>query len=304
HRPQRRALLDGRPVAGVPHACGPGGGRAGLPPHRGAGRPPEPPRAQRHRARLGRAGRVARLAAADAPDARTLPGAPVLRRPDADRGRPRTAGVPPQGGGRAAGGTGGDRRPARGRRRREHAPRRHARERHRPRQDRTRLARDHPAATGPGDRMSTPTAAALDRIAARYDAKPAVASLRLAVEQPSTGFRWRYGDADRPYFIASITKLFTVAAVMQLRDEGALTLETPAASLLGERTMRGLNTHGGRDHGAAITVRELLAQTSGIPDYFEQERADGTTFLDDALRADAAWTFEDFIASARRMPSR
>ncbi|HEU5127704.1 MAG TPA: serine hydrolase domain-containing protein [Glycomyces sp.] len=152
--------------------------------------------------------------------------------------------------------------------------------------------------------MSTPPAAALDRIAARYDAKPAVASLRLAVEQPSTGFRWRYGDADRPYFIASITKLFTVAAVMQLRDEGALTLETPAASLLGERTMRGLNTHGGRDHGAAITVRELLAQTSGIPDYFEQERADGTTFLDDALRADAAWTFEDFIASARRMPSR
>ncbi|MEV6818078.1 serine hydrolase domain-containing protein [Nocardiopsis dassonvillei] len=152
--------------------------------------------------------------------------------------------------------------------------------------------------------MSERISARLDRIAARYAAKPGVSLMSLAVEQPSTGFAWSHGDTGRPYFVASITKLYTVAMVMQLRDEGVLTLDTPAADLLGADTMRGLNTYGGRDHGPAITVRELLTQTSGIPDYFEQKRPDGTTFLGDMLREDAAWTFEDFLDMARAMPSR
>ncbi|GAB3659330.1 serine hydrolase domain-containing protein [Glycomyces tarimensis] len=152
--------------------------------------------------------------------------------------------------------------------------------------------------------MTAPLSAKLDHIAARYAAKPAVSAMSFAVEQPSTGFTWRYGDTARPYFIASITKLYTVAIIMQLRDEGALALDTRAAELLGEDAMRGLNVRDGHDHGPAVTVRELLAQTSGIPDYFEQQRTDGTTFLDDMLRTDAAWTFEDFIEMARRVPSR
>ncbi|MGQ4271061.1 serine hydrolase domain-containing protein [Nocardiopsis changdeensis] len=151
--------------------------------------------------------------------------------------------------------------------------------------------------------MSPPPAARLHRIAARYAARPTVSAFAAAIEQPSTGFSWSHGDTERPYFIASITKLYTVAVVMQLRDEGALTLDTPAADLIGADTMRGLNTHGGRDHGPRITVRELLSQTSGIPDYFEQKRPDGTTFLDDVLRADAAWTADELIDMARRLPS-
>ncbi|CAL9351221.1 D-alanyl-D-alanine carboxypeptidase [Nocardiopsis dassonvillei] len=151
--------------------------------------------------------------------------------------------------------------------------------------------------------MSPPSAARLHRIAARYAAKPTVSALAAAIEQPSTGFSWSHGDTDRPYFIASITKLYTVAVVMQLREEGALTLDTPAADILGPEAVRGLNTHGGSDHGPRITVRHLLAQTSGIPDYFEQKRPDGTTFLADMLRADAAWTSDELIDMARGLPS-
>jgi D-alanyl-D-alanine carboxypeptidase len=151
--------------------------------------------------------------------------------------------------------------------------------------------------------MSSPSAARLHRIAARYAAKPTVSALAAAIEQPSTGFTWSHGDTGRPYFIASITKLYTVAVVMQLRDEGALTLDTPAADLIGADTMRGLNTHGGRDHGPRITVRELLSQTSGIPDYFEQKRPDGSTFLADMLHTDTAWTSDELIDMARGLPS-
>ncbi|GAA2131028.1 serine hydrolase domain-containing protein [Glycomyces algeriensis] len=152
--------------------------------------------------------------------------------------------------------------------------------------------------------MNSSLSVELDRIAAHYAAKPQVSAMSLALEQPSTGFTWQYEDTPRSYFTASITKLFTVAMIMQLRHEGALALDTPAAEILGQDTMRGLNTHDGRDYSARITVRELLTQTSGIPDYFEQQRADGTTFLDDMLRTDASWTFDDFIEMARRLPSR
>lgn len=151
--------------------------------------------------------------------------------------------------------------------------------------------------------MTPTTSTKLDRVVSRYAVHPRVSALRFRIEQPSTGFTWSFGDIDQPYFVASITKLYTVAVVMQLRDENALTLDTPAAEVLGADTMRGLNVHDGHDYGPTITIRELLAQTSGIPDYFEQKRADGTTLLDDILYSDAAWIFDDFIDMARELPS-
>lgn len=127
--------------------------------------------------------------------------------------------------------------------------------------------------------------------------------MSFAIEQPTTGFTWGYGDIHQSFFIASITKLYTVAMIMQLREEKALTLDTRAAELLGEEMMRGLNVRDGHDHGPAITVRELLSHTSGLPDYFEQKHPDGTTVLSNMLRADQMWTFEDLAERVRAMPS-
>lgn len=151
--------------------------------------------------------------------------------------------------------------------------------------------------------MSSALPAKLDRIAARYAAKSKVSAMSFAIEQPATGFTWGYGDIHQPFFIASITKLYTVAMIMQLRDEGALTLDTRSADLLGEDTMRGLNTYEGHDRGPAITVRELLSHTSGVPDYFERKHPDGTTVRSAMLRADRGWAFEDLVERVRAMPS-
>lgn len=152
--------------------------------------------------------------------------------------------------------------------------------------------------------MSPPPADALDRIAAGYAAKATTSELGFAIEQPATGFTWRYGATDRPHFIASITKLYTSAVIMQLRHAGEFTLDTRAAELLGRDVMLGLNVRDGHDHGPAITVRELLSNTSGIPDYFEQKRPDGGTLRADMMRADFTSTVDDGLAAARAMPSR
>jgi D-alanyl-D-alanine carboxypeptidase len=50
--------------------------------------------------------------------------------------------------------------------------------------------------------------------------------------------------------VASVTKLFIAAAVLQLVDEGALALDDPAAPIV-----------------ADVTVRQLLNHTSGLPNF-------------------------------------
>ncbi|GHE90710.1 serine hydrolase [Amycolatopsis deserti] len=60
--------------------------------------------------------------------------------------------------------------------------------------------------------------------------------------------------------VASQTKTFTAATVLQLVDEGAVELDAPI-----ERYLPGVVTGNGYD-GTLITVRQLLNHTSGIPE--------------------------------------
>jgi serine-type D-Ala-D-Ala carboxypeptidase/endopeptidase len=78
------------------------------------------------------------------------------------------------------------------------------------------------------------------------------------------GQRWLGGpapDAGTVFRIASMTKSFTAAAVLALRDDGVLWLADPVARLVPE-------LHGMRQASAdapEITVRHLLTMTAGFP---------------------------------------
>jgi CubicO group peptidase (beta-lactamase class C family) len=65
-------------------------------------------------------------------------------------------------------------------------------------------------------------------------------------------------NADTLFQIGSATKIWTTALVMQLIDEGVLSLETPVRDILPDFAL------GDEDAAAAVTVRSLLAHTSGI----------------------------------------
>ena len=75
---------------------------------------------------------------------------------------------------------------------------------------------------------------------------------RLAPDRPAT--------PDTLYRIASITKLFTSTAVLQLRDAGRLQLDDPIARHLPWFSI-------GQPHADApvITIRHLLTHTAGLP---------------------------------------
>src|SRR5262249_6097613 len=57
--------------------------------------------------------------------------------------------------------------------------------------------------------------------------------------------------------LASLTKIFTATAVMMLVEEGRLSLDSRATDVLPTLPLR----------WSHVTVRQLLAHTSGVPDY-------------------------------------
>lgn len=114
-----------------------------------------------------------------------------------------------------------------------------------------------------------------------------------------------HGDLDRPFFIASVSKLFTTVCLAQLRDEGRLDWDAPIARYLPHLDLSGLAVENGRDVSAEITVREVMGHTAGLADYFEGTRPDGTTTLERAFEKDFTWTTRDTVDWARAMtPAR
>jgi CubicO group peptidase (beta-lactamase class C family) len=105
---------------------------------------------------------------------------------------------------------------------------------------------------------------------------------------------------DTPIFIASITKLYTAAAIMRLYEKGALSLDDPMARYLPEGLIRGIHVYKGKDYSQEITIKQLLSQTSGIADYYS-EQPNGGKSLFELLLAEPklSWTVDQTIERAR-----
>ena len=63
------------------------------------------------------------------------------------------------------------------------------------------------------------------------------------------------------HFAASVTKMYTAAAVMLLVEDGLIDLDARISQYLPE------SVYGPVPNGAGATVRHLLGHTSGIPDF-------------------------------------
>ncbi|MFF0152069.1 serine hydrolase domain-containing protein [Micromonospora sp. NPDC005203] len=104
---------------------------------------------------------------------------------------------------------------------------------------------------------------------------------------------------ETPFFIASVTKRFIIALVLQAHERGELDLSAPITSYLPAETTTGLHVLGGIDRTSAITVRHLASHTSGLPDHFERRREGPSLNERLATGQDLAWTFEDTVRTTR-----
>jgi CubicO group peptidase (beta-lactamase class C family) len=85
---------------------------------------------------------------------------------------------------------------------------------------------------------------------------------------------------DTPYFIASIDKLYTAAAVLKLQEEGRLALEATLSAYLPPELTDRIHVAGGVDRSDQITVGHLLSHTSGLADYLEDRPKGGQSLIE------------------------
>lgn len=152
-------------------------------------------------------------------------------------------------------------------------------------------------------RTHTLDTAALDRIARKYADRSDTNEVRFALASGESELEWTWTEegAREPFFLASITKLFTTTILLQLRAEGALGLDDTAASHLAAGTLAGLHVLDGHDVSAALTIAQLMSHTTGLPDYFEGKRRDGSRLIDELAREDRGWPTSAALDMARGM---
>lgn len=122
----------------------------------------------------------------------------------------------------------------------------------------------------------------------------------------TSDFEWEGSSGnfknDDCFFIASTTKLFTTALIYHYVDTGKLSLNTPILNFFDEELVKGLNVFKGKDYSKSITIQNLLAHTSGIPDYFQQKNQNGISIENELCQnIDRAWSFEEIIEISKTM---
>ncbi|HHB83712.1 MAG TPA: class A beta-lactamase-related serine hydrolase [Devosia sp.] len=139
----------------------------------------------------------------------------------------------------------------------------------------------------------------------RISANKAISELAICGENEAKGtcfsgfsgsFEGQPIDANSPYFLASATKLFVTAIILQLVESKELALNSPIVDFFPAGYLDKLHVIYGTDYTSRITVENLLAHTSGLADYFEQKQADGKTFSQGILVGeDKSFAFDDVI---------
>lgn len=106
-----------------------------------------------------------------------------------------------------------------------------------------------------------------------------------------------YATPDTRFPIASIAKMFTATLIVQLAAEGQIELDQTVQGILADVDLSGLHLVKGVDHGASLTIRQLLHQTSGLADYYESNLAS-----DLKAGRDRSYGLEDVLQMARALP--
>jgi D-alanyl-D-alanine carboxypeptidase len=105
---------------------------------------------------------------------------------------------------------------------------------------------------------------------------------------------------DTPFYLASITKMFTATAVMILYEQKKLGLDNPMINYLPGSLIKGLHVYEGTDYTDQVQIRHLLSHASGIADYYLEEPPDGKSFFEELVAGEATErTVEDTILRAR-----
>ena len=126
----------------------------------------------------------------------------------------------------------------------------------------------------------------------------------LTVEKGNERWTGSAGNlkSEQPFFIASTTKLYVTALILKLKADGKLSLDDKISKFLAPEIMKKLHYYKGINYSDVLTISNLLAHTSGLPDYFEDKDTDGKSLLQKLQEGnDQSWTFEQAVEMSKKM---
>ena len=88
---------------------------------------------------------------------------------------------------------------------------------------------------------------------------------------------------EMPYFIASVTKMYTAAIIMQLHEQKRLDLEASVTDYLPISLLDGIHVYKGSDYSRQLKVYQLVNQTSGLADFEADKPRGGKSVLDELM---------------------
>ena len=121
----------------------------------------------------------------------------------------------------------------------------------------------------------------------------------LCVENGDNTLSFLYGagnlHTNKKYFIASVTKLYVTAVVLKLRSINCLNLQSKISEYLSDEILHQLHQFKGIEYSKEISIKHLMSNTSGIPDYFSFDAVRELT-----AGKDQTWGFEKTIERAKQ----
>lgn len=143
------------------------------------------------------------------------------------------------------------------------------------------------------DRIKT-----LDKIFNKTIASSQIHECVLLVENTSGDFSYSNGfggkNINSPLLMASITKLFTTTCILALQEQERLFLSNKISDYFDDAILNGLHIYDGKEYSYELTISDLLYQTSGLPDEFEERN-------DKNVSEDSYITFTEYIAGIKRL---
>ncbi|WP_155972696.1 serine hydrolase domain-containing protein [Paenibacillus sp. Leaf72] len=111
-------------------------------------------------------------------------------------------------------------------------------------------------------------------------------------------------NQNNQFFIASTTKLFVTATILKLRELKKIQLTDQISRYLDKEILSGIHRYQGTEYSYDITIRQLMAHTSGLPDYFEQVRQNSKSLKVELLAGyDTSWSFDKVMEDVKQMNS-
>lgn len=147
----------------------------------------------------------------------------------------------------------------------------------------------------------------LDSIFMKYKRKVKSNGMSVTITNEDGSFTWSNSSGnlagDQQFFIASVTKLFATTVLLNLIDEGKISFDDKICKYLPKEYCENLHNYKGKDYTSELTVKDLMTQTSGLPDYYT-ESSKGYLAESDLLKHDQTMTLDEVVERTRKLNAK